>query len=255
MRTQICTRRVRPPPLKGWGTPAAWHPPRGTRPLPTRLSRVYTSDMASRPVGPELPIGPELVGQTVCVPTRPEWGDGKVLRVEAVEVNGQPAQRVSIQFSTGHRALLVPPATLVAPTAEPSRVPGWLDSLSGRTLDDRLKKLPASADALGNARAKLDALAPLYVWTGTGSGPASHGSSGLLEWARRQANVADPLSHWNRDELETAFAAFCGERDARLRALLAVYQRDEGQDAMRAWVAAQTPQVRDAIRAAVQRPI
>ncbi len=179
---------------------------------------------------PELEIGPELVGQKVCNPARPDWGTGTVLRVQSTTANGQPLHRVSVQFATGHRMLIVPPARLSLPTTGPQRDAGWLATASGTTLDHRLRQLPESVSQfLGTPGGRLRAVAPLYAWT---DDPPS-----LIKWARTQAQVPDPLSLWSRDELLVAFADFCRERDGLLRQIFAVLRRTDGPAAIDAALA------------------
>ena len=175
----------------------------------------------------ELTIGPGLVGTTVRSASRPEWGEGKVLRVQSVAGGNQPPFRVSIQFKSGHRTMVVPPAKLILPTEELDRESGWLDKLGHGTADDRLRALPESAvDVLAGPQGRLAAVLPLFAYEGS--------PDGLVTWARRQTDVADPLTHWNRDELEAAFAIFCRERDALFRARAAELKMKEGPEALRA---------------------
>jgi hypothetical protein len=185
--------------------------------------------MRSRRVS-DLEINDRLVGQRVCNPARPEWGAGTVLRVQSTTVDGQLVHRVSVQFATGHRTLVIPPGRIAAPQAEPQRPAGWLDQVSHRTLDDRLTMLPeAVREFLGTASQRMIVLARLY--TLTDDGPA------LLKWARSQAGVADPLAHWTRDEIRAAFTEFCRRRDALLRELAATLRQTQGPQALRAALA------------------
>ncbi len=196
----------------------------------------------------ELPIGPELVGREVRVAARPEWGVGRVLRVQPMKVAGQTVFRVGVQFPVGSKTLQSPPAVLSLPTAEPQRGQGWLDTMGGSTLDDRLRALPEDvADVLGSIRARLQAVVPLYEIRDE---PAA-----LLKWARNQTGVADPLSHWSRDELSVAFRAFRIERDSHFRNLAAQLRIKEGHDAVRAFVDEQPEPARAAIREALGRII
>ena len=180
---------------------------------------------------------------------RPEWGDGRVLRVQEVRHGDVLSHRVSVQFATvGHKTLLTPPARLAWPTPERERETGWLDQLGGRTADDVLRALPEQVtDVLGTLRERLAAVLPMYAYAGEGAD--------LVMWARRQTGVADPLSHWNRDELEQAFAGFGDERDAHLRGLAAQLRMKEGPAAVHEFLAAVPPELRPAIRAALARVI
>jgi hypothetical protein len=173
----------------------------------------------------ELPVDVGLVGREVRSAARPEWGVGKVLRVQRVRGGDAPVFRVSVQFAVGHRMLLAPPARLLHPEPEAQRDPGWLESLGGTTLDDLLRDLPESiTQQLAAPADRIAALAPLYAHT---DDPTS-----LLKWARSQTGTADPLEHWTRDELQIAFEQFCRARDDRLRAICAPLRRAQGPSAV-----------------------
>ncbi len=196
----------------------------------------------------ELRVDASLVGRRVVNRARPQWGAGQVLRVQPAEYEGKPAHRVSIQFACGHRTLLVPPGRLGLPEAEPERDAGWLDRLGQRTLDDRLRGLPEDVvNVLGTPRDRLLAAVPLYAIDPAGEG--------LLDWARSQTGVADPLTHWTRDELQVAFAAFSAERDAHFRTVAALYRQHEGAEALRTLITALPEAVRQRVLEALRRPI
>lgn len=196
----------------------------------------------------EIVVNQSLVGASVVSAARPEWGVGKVLRVQAAEFEGTPAHRVSIQFAIGHRTLLVPPAKLAEPRDEPQREGGWLAVAGKSTLDDKLRSLPESAtDVLGTPRDRLAAALPLYAF--------SEDSTSLLRWARTQTGVADPLSHWSRDELLVAFRAFCTERDAHFRNIAATLKQKYGQEELLGALAEVPDALRPAVMEALARPI
>lgn len=197
----------------------------------------------------ELEIDKTLVGRKVQVPGRPDWGAGTVLKVLSTTSAGAPLHRVTVQFPHGTRTLVVPPAKLTAPQDEQERqAVGWLESIGGRTVDDRLKRVPEDVvQVLGTLRQRLAAVFPLYRWTDE---PKS-----LARWAMSQTHLADPLSHWSRDELSVAFAAFCSERDAHLRNLAALLRAAEGADALREALEALESPALEAVKAALARPI
>lgn len=196
----------------------------------------------------ELNIGPDLVGSDVQNATRPEWGVGKVLRVQKIHAGERPAHRVSIQFTTGHRVLLVPPARLIANQPEPERKAGWLEGMGKTTLDDRLRKLPEQlTDFLGSPHERLATVTPLYS--------VSADSRALLRWASSQTGVVDPLAHWSRDELLGALSDFCNERDAYLRNAAALLKLREGSQALEDALATLPSALRRPVLEALQRPI
>lgn len=197
----------------------------------------------------DLTISPRLTGQAVQVVGKPDWGVGTVARVQSTTVQGEPLHRVTVDFPVvGRKTVVVPPARLIAPQTGPSREEGWLDRLAGRTLDDRLRKLPQEVlDEFGPPSQRLAAALPLFSYTDD--------AKSILKWARWRGNCADPLSVWSRDELAVAFAAFCEERDSHVRNLAALLQRGEGRDALLAWIEQVEPELRPRVLAALRKPI
>ena len=192
----------------------------------------------------EFEISPALIGQKVCLPSRPEWGVGTVLRVQSTNIHSQPQHRVSIQFTSGHRLLHVPPARLALPGTQPQRESGWLDAAGGEDLDGRLRGLPAFArEFLGTPRQRVIMLAPLFA--------CGAEATELVTWARAQTQVADPLSLWSRDELRSAFEEFCRRRDRFFRAAAADLRRSLGDEAVERALATIEPPLRECMRAAL----
>lgn len=188
------------------------------------------------------------VGARVAIPARPDWGAGTVRKVLTERRGDATIRRVTIQFTHGTRTLVIPPALLAAPADEPTRTAGWIQTLGGSTLDDRLRGVPESATSvLGTPLEKLMAVVALYRWDDS---PKS-----LELWARAQTGVADPLTHWSRDELEAAFARFGNERDSLLRTAGALLRRAEGPEAVPLLVASLAEPVREAVRTALRRVI
>ena len=196
----------------------------------------------------EVAIGPELVGQPVQLASRLDWGVGKVVKVSSALQDGQPAHRIEVQFSFGTRQLLAPPARLIAPTLQPEREAGWLDSIGRSTLDDRLRSLPEEVvQVFGGPATRLAAVFPLYEFT---EEPGL-----LMRWARQQTQLGDPLSKWSRDELMVAFRHYCNERDAHLRAIAAVVRQSGGPEALQAALAGLENPLRERVLDALRRPI
>jgi hypothetical protein len=196
----------------------------------------------------EICVSQESIGAMVVNAARPEWGVGTVLRVQSAEFQGKAAHRVSIQFAVGHKTLLVPPAKLAPPRGEPQREGGWLAVAGKSTLDDKLRSLPSEAtEVLGTPRERLAAVVPLYAY--------HEDSPSLMRWAINQTGVADPLSHWSRDELLVAFRVFCTERDAHLRNVAATLKQKYGQEELLAALADVPDKLRPGVIEALARPI
>lgn len=196
----------------------------------------------------DVTIGPELVGQPVQLASRLDWGVGKVLKVSPAIQDGLAAHRIEVQFSFGTRQLLAPPARLIAPTLQPEREAGWLDSIGRSTLDDQLRSLPEEVvQVFGGPATRLAAIFPLYEFTDE--------PNLLMRWARQQTQIGDPLSKWSRDELLSAFQHYCNERDAYLRAIAAVIRQSGGPEALQTALSGLDGPVRERVLEALRRPI
>jgi hypothetical protein len=197
----------------------------------------------------ELIVNRELIGRKVMNAGRTDWGVGLVQKVErSGGSESAPVYRVTVQFTGARRTLLVPPARLIEPRDEEERQAGWLDTLAGRTIDDRLKRVSDDLlRALGTPRQKLDALVPLYEY--------DEEPKTLARWARTQTGVGDPLTKWSRDELTLAFASFCTDRDAALRMAAALFKQSQGLDALRDWLSALEEPLQERVRAALTRVV
>ncbi len=190
--------------------------------------------------------GPELIGRSVRHAARPEWGTGRVLRVRQVQ-RAPAVWQVCVQFGVGTRTLRIPPARLIEPVPEAGREAGWIDRIGGTTRDDLVTRLPQRVMEALSPTERLDALLALYRW--------SEAPGSLIDWARRQADVADPLSHWTRDELTALFERFCDERDAALRAVVAKLRRAGEQARLDERLAALDSAVRERVMRALVRVV
>lgn len=185
-------------------------------------------------------IDPTIVGQKVQNAARPDWGVGQVLRVQKLG----SGWRVSVQFPSGHRHLVVPPAKLVPPQAEQSRDAAWLDEAAGTTLDDKLCSLPEDIELfLGTAIGKLRAMLPLYE--------IRSDEKSLEKWARRQTGVGQPLTTWTRDELIERFQQFCRRRDQVAQEVVLRIRKAGAADELRALLTEAEPEAVAELRLAV----
>jgi hypothetical protein len=77
-----------------------------------------------------------------------------------------------------------------------------------------MRRLPeATLDPFRSIDGRLEATFALFRFEPTGRG--------LVDWAVAQTGLDDPLSRFNRHELESFFERWRGERDAHLGRLLA----------------------------------
>ncbi|MDY7108272.1 MAG: DUF3553 domain-containing protein [Planctomycetota bacterium] len=170
-------------------------------------------------------------GDRVRHTERPEWGIGSVLRAEEVSLNGRVAQRLSVRFSgVGVKKLVTGEAPLkhvaeetatvgdddqATPLAEWDKVSSseWLGPLARRKIEETMIALPAEArDPFASVARRLGFVLNLYRFDRSGRG--------LIDWAVAQSGLDDPLTRFNRHELEQYFDRWAVERDAQLGRLL-----------------------------------
>jgi len=167
------------------------------------------------------------VGDKVRHRTRPEWGEGTIASAQSATHDGQPAQRLVINFANHGRVTInsalapIVPADAVSASAE-SRAQtsgggagrGWLSELEGKNLDaDALSELPDDvSDPFAALVRRIRLTGDLYRFKRE---PRS-----VMEWAVAQSGLTDPLSQFSRNDIEQQFVAFEQAREAHLRSLL-----------------------------------
>lgn len=174
-------------------------------------------------------------GDRVVHASRPEWGQGVVTSAAVDTVDGKSCQRLTIRFdraglktlSTALASLRPAEATDATPAAadgptaaEQLTATGWLDRLGAESPEVIMARLPESAtDPFATLVQRLEATIKLYRFTPTGGS--------LLDWAAAQTGLADPLTVFNRHELEQFFARFASARDNHLRQLAEEVRRKD----------------------------
>jgi hypothetical protein len=177
------------------------------------------------------------IGDKVRSSKRPEWGDGSVMKLEAITFQGKTDQRIFVRFAAvGMKTLLASAADLVPadgsggdiltaihrPTTltdvESTRESGWLGAIDRRKPEEIMTSLPpAATDPFLSVRRRLENTFALYRFDG---------APRLIDWAVAQSGMNDPLSRFNRQELEELFRRWKFELDAHLTRLLGEARRD-----------------------------
>ncbi|MFN7019728.1 MAG: DUF3553 domain-containing protein [Phycisphaerales bacterium] len=174
-------------------------------------------------------------GEKVVHPAKPEWGVGVITAASSTTHEGRPCQSLTIRFdragvktiSTAF-ARLMPASSLPhiasAPAGEPEPpAPSPLDDDNPFTAKDPrevMSRLPdAATDPFSTPEGRLRATLNLYRFTPTGGS--------LLDWAAAQSGLADPMSRFNRHELERFFESFAIARDNHLRKLVGDMKRTD----------------------------
>ncbi len=168
-------------------------------------------------------------GDRVRLIPRPEWGIGSVTRVETVPVKGEPTQRLTVRFpNAGLKILKAEVAQLERIEAEAVSEDAPVDRISSidriaedemmagladRKLKEVMLAMPeACRDPFRTIEARVQSTLDLYRFDQCGRG--------LMEWAVIQTGLDDPLSRFNRHELEQHYDRWACERDAHLNKLL-----------------------------------
>lgn len=186
-------------------------------------------------------------GDSIVHAGKPEWGAGKVLSAESYLHEGKPAQRLSIRFDRAGTKSISTAFADLRPASDMPRLleaPEEPDPIAQAALtanvEELMTRLPDRAtDPFSSLRSRLTATLDLYRFTETGGA--------LLDWAAIQTGLKDPLSRFNRHELEQWFVKFKIELDNHLRKLLKDVRKQE-PGTIEAVVAGANPAGRAAVR-------
>lgn len=156
---------------------------------------------------------------------RPEWGVGQVSQVEPAVQDGRPCQRVTVRFErAGVKTLSTAFADLRYADASPVAAPVPDDDPLGAALagkpEEYMCKVPEAAlDPFIPPRKRLENTLGLYRF--------AEGGGLLLDWAAMQSGLKDPLSRFNRHELERLYQRFLVNVDAHLKKLARELARND----------------------------
>ena len=166
-------------------------------------------------------------GDRVTHSGKPEWGVGTVTAVEPATQDGKPCQRVTARFD---RAGLKTLSTAYADLQPPDDI---------GALEQRIREATAlpDADEHDAARAFMadlpdeltDPFSDLDARLSRSLECYRHKPSGvgLIEWASVRSGLADPLSRFNRHELEELFQRFRTSLDNHVAKLVRELARSD----------------------------
>ena len=172
-------------------------------------------------------------GDELKLCSRPEWGVGTVTRVEHVSHDGERDQRVWVRFpAVGMKTILAGAAEvehLNGPECEThehtfaarehAHESGWLGEIAKTQPEEAMTHLPPEVlDPFTSLRSRLDCAIQLYRFKPQGAS--------LIEWAVAQSGLDDPLSRFNRHELEEFFGRWAWARDEHVRTLVCEARRN-----------------------------
>ncbi len=158
-------------------------------------------------------------GDRVTHPRFPEWGSGAVIKVEIAPINGEPSTRVTVRFAHAGLKKFIGDAIPLDVMASSHAMPGDREGKkpaiaaveelerSGLTqaveqkLEEIMFAIPlACRDPFNTAEHRMRRTLELYKYDLSGKG--------LMEWAMVQTGMDDPLTRFNRTQLEDYFKQF-----------------------------------------------
>ncbi len=198
----------------------------------------------------EFKFGDRLVHES-----KPEWGAGVVTAAQSIEENGRAFQRLTLRFdraglktiSTAHARLKrvesaadMPDSADAPAAAAANGASGWLGALESGNLNEVMSRLPETTrDPFRTLSERLKATLGLYRFSTQGAA--------LLDWAAMQTGLADPLTRFNRHELEEFFKRFAFEREAHLKQIIQEVRKSPPAD-LQAVLSSAPPAGRDALK-------
>ncbi len=176
-------------------------------------------------------------GDRVRHPEFPEWGTGSVVKVENSAINSKPTSCVSVRFSSAglkkFSGECIPLELLESnhemPVDRDYKRPaiaevedlekaGLSNAVEQKLLEIMLAIPMACRDPFNSQEYRFRKTLDLYKYDLSGRG--------LMEWAMSQTGMDDPLTRFNRTELEVYFKQFARDRDQHLSKLLRELQHD-----------------------------
>lgn len=173
---------------------------------------------------------PWIYGDRVRMPSKPEWGVGTLTRVARAQVKGEACWSLTVRFpNAGLKKLNTSVAVLERVDQTTSAGAGEAavviakanmaadDELFGpmakKNVEAVMTDLPEPCrDPFRSLAGRVELTLELYRFAATGRL--------LVDWAVAQTGLDDPLSQFNRQELETHFGRWAMERDRHLAKLV-----------------------------------
>ena len=169
-------------------------------------------------------------GDRVRLPSKPEWGVGTVMRAEPTQFKGAPSWLLTIRFPNAGIKSLNPSIagleTVEETTSEGAGEAAMAIAQADRTVGDDLlgpmaqrrlievmTEVPEPCrDPFRSLMDRVSSTLELYRFASTGRS--------LVDWAVAQTGLDDPLSRFNRQELEQHLTRWAQERDQHLNRLV-----------------------------------
>ncbi len=167
------------------------------------------------------PITRFQLGDRVIHPAKPEWGVGIISSAAMSDHEGKSCQRLGIRFDrVGLKTISTAfvdfslasdsrVGSVEAPKASVNDSISPLAGLTEKEAGQHMSSLPESAtDPFASPAERLRATLALFRFEPAGGS--------LIDWAAAQSALADPLSRFNRPQLEEFFHGFSRNLQAHL---------------------------------------
>ncbi|MHC4976183.1 MAG: DUF3553 domain-containing protein [Planctomycetota bacterium] len=163
-------------------------------------------------------------GDRVIHASNPEWGTGQVLSAQIETQEGEPSQRLKIRFSRAGLKTLSTRFAQILPAESSNTEPldtapsqtsssGWLAEHERATPEALFEAIPeACSDPFASLRSRIDETLRLWRFSDDGAS--------IIDWASVQLGMDDPLTRFNRHELEQYFRRFANAREAHLAKIM-----------------------------------
>ncbi|MGQ0627349.1 MAG: DUF3553 domain-containing protein [Phycisphaerales bacterium] len=159
---------------------------------------------------------------------RPEWGSGVVTSVQKDSYEGRVCQKLVIRFDkVGIKTISTALADLRAESEMPLHTmpeaafsDDPLMKPLGPSPKELMLKIPENAtDPFTTPKARIEAMCALYRFSDQGGS--------LLEWAIMQSGLRDPMTRFNRHELEELFKRWVMLRDEQFKKMIFEFKRND----------------------------
>lgn len=189
-------------------------------------------------------------GDRVIHALKPEWGAGVVTTATGMSHEGKPCQSLTIRFErAGVKTISTAFANLVSADEHPGLLNGAVSAAEDDPLaakanadDAKVSMLRIAEDAkdpFTTIAQRFEATVRLFRFQPTGRS--------LLDWAATQTGLADPMSRFNRHELEQFFQQWSVVRDNHLKKIVLEFRKTD-QAGLQAAIRKAPPLVQQTLR-------
>ncbi|QQS08778.1 MAG: DUF3553 domain-containing protein [Phycisphaerales bacterium] len=193
-------------------------------------------------------------GDRVVHSGRPEWGSGQVMQADPASHEGKACQRLVVRFDRAGLKTLTTAFAPLIPASEAPSLPAAMPSEDEGEANPFAEAVTAGeteAAMLRLPEAATDPFLPLIARAKASIGLYRFGETpgGLLDWAATQTGLKDPMTRFNRHELEEWYRRFRTNLDGHVKKLVRELRKSD-PGALSALMAEASPSGKVALRKA-----